>query len=184
MQKVSLSALMDGEELSNHLIQQLCDDEKLHTSWQNFHLIRDVIRQESPVILGKDFTASVAQAILQEPVPYLENQPKPTETSPSFWKKIQPALMPIMQVGIAAGVCLVVVFGTQQLNTPSLEEGDMPVLQTLPFNNQVQDVSYSPTPQFVVTPEQVQEKNKRLGEMIENYELQRRIYANSQHLKP
>lgn len=184
MQKISLSALMDGEELNDRFIQDLCEDESLRATWQDFHLIRDVLRQETPVLLGEDFTRAVAKVIEQENISHLEEQPKPHTLVASLWQKFQPALMPIMQMGIAAGVCLVVVFGTQQFTASSEEGNDMPVLQTLPFNHQVQDVSYTPNTPFLVTTQQVQKKNKRLGEMIENYELQRRVYADKQHLQP
>ena len=54
-----------------------------------------------------------------------------------------------------------------------------PVLQTLPFNNSVQEVSYNAPTKDVATSEQVEQKNRRIGTMLQNYELQRRMHADS-----
>ena len=78
---------------------------------------------------------------------------------------------------MAAGVCLVAVIGVQSYNakTDATQASDTPVLQTLPFNNSVQEVSYNAPTKDVVTSEQVEQKNRRIGAMLQNYELQRRM---------
>ena len=42
-----------------------------------------------------------------------------------------------------------------------------PVLQTLPFNNSVQEVSYNAPTKDVATSEQVEQKNRRIGTMLQ-----------------
>ena len=68
--------------------------------------------------------------------------------------------------------------GVQSLNVEKHTQNDLPVLQTSPFNNGVQEVSYNAPIKDVVTAEQIEQKNKRIGAMLQNYELQRRIYAD------
>ncbi len=179
-QKAELSALMDGETIDNDTVSVLCQDADLQQTWQRYHLIRDTLQEETTVQLGADFTERMALVIdeLEAPthVESLENQPAPSQVSKTIWQKLKPAVMPLMQFGVAASVCLVAVFGvqhyTQQNTLP-----DAPVLQTQPFNDQVQDVSYNVPHQVQVTPAQVQAKNQRLGELMENYQHQRRLHA-------
>ncbi len=174
MRKISVSTLMDGEEISRSTLQNISRDPKLERCWQRFHLIRDVMRNESDFILDEEFTKRVATALEDEVSPILTSQPSPQTVS--FVRKFKPIVMPLLQFGIAAGVCLIAVFGVQRLTENPVEK-DIPVLQTLPFNNQVQEVAYK-VPEFVVTPKQVEEKNKQIDEIIQGYELQRRLYAS------
>ena len=84
------------------------------------------------------------------------------------------------QIAVAAGVCLVAVVGVQSFNAKSTSvTPENPVLQTLPFNSSVQEVSYNAPTKDVATSEQVEQKNRRIGTMLQNYELQRRIHADS-----
>lgn len=180
-QNADLSALMDGETIANDTVTALCQDKDLQRSWQRYHLIRDALQEEVPPQLGADFTAQMANIIdaldapsaLETP---LENQPAPSQVSKTLWQKLKPLTMPLMQFGIAASVCLVAVFGVQHY-TKQNTLPDAPVLQTQPFNDQVQDVSYNVPHQITVTPAQVQAKNQRLGELMENYQRQRRLHA-------
>lgn len=92
--------------------------------------------------------------------------------------------MEIFQPLVATSVCLVAVLGVQSFNAKSASPAstDTPVLQTLPFNNGVQEVSYNAPSKDVMTAEQLEQKNKRIGAMLQSYELQRRVYADSINL--
>ena len=83
MQKELLSAYMDGEEVSAELTEQLCQDKDSQESWAAYHTVRAVMRKESPVLLGADFTAKMADLIELEEVKHVEitvSQPTPEET--------------------------------------------------------------------------------------------------------
>ncbi|MCW9698935.1 MULTISPECIES: sigma-E factor negative regulatory protein [unclassified Avibacterium] len=188
MQKEQLSAYIDGEQLSAEFTEALCQDQDLQKSWGNFHLIRSVIRQESDVLLGQDFTNKMAELIEQEEMIVAEpkiSQPMPEEIKQSpFSQKLKAWFMPMTQFAVAAGVCLVAVMGVQSFMANNAKEGqDTPVLQTLPFNNSVQEVSYNAPAQSVITPEQIEQKNKRIDSMLQSYELQKRIYADRLNLQ-
>lgn len=188
MQKEQLSAYIDGEHISEALTEKLCQDSDLQKSWANFHTIRTIMRQESEVLLGADFTEKMAVLIEQEEVvaaKTLLSQPKPEETMQSpFMQQLKAWFMPITQVAIAASVCLVAVVGVQTFMADNSKAPDAPVLQTLPFNSAVQEVSYNaPVQQNTVTPEQIEQNNKRIDSMLQSYELQKRIYADSLNLQ-
>ena len=188
MQKELLSAYIDGEQVNHELTEKLCQNAELQESWANFHTIRSVMRQETNVFLGADFTAKMESLIAAEEIQaaeVIESQPLPQEVENSpFMQKLKAWFMPMMQVAVAAGVCLVAVLGVQSFNAKSTVQNsaDTPVLQTLPFNNGVQEVSYNAPSKDVITAEQLEQKNKRIGAMLQSYELQRRVYADSMNL--
>ncbi|MFZ7135635.1 sigma-E factor negative regulatory protein [Avibacterium avium] len=188
MQKEQLSAYIDGEQISEAMTEKLCQNADLQKSWANFHTIRAVMRQESEVLLGADFTAKMADLIEQEEIVVAQpmvSQPMPEETAQSpFMQKLKAWFMPMTQFAVAAGVCLVAVMGVQSFMAHNGKENqDAPVLQTLPFNNSVQEVSYNAPTQSVITPEQIEQKNKRIDSMLQSYELQKRIYADRLNLQ-
>ncbi|MCK3657887.1 transcriptional regulator [Pasteurellaceae bacterium Pebbles2] len=180
MQKELLSAYMDGEQVSNEFTATLCRDEALQQDWANFHAIRSVMREESAVFLGADFTAKMDALIDAEPALQM-SQPTPDEVADlPFMQKLKAMFAPLTQVAVAAAVCLVAVLGVQSFNANQADKSaDTPVLQTLPFNKDVQQVSYNAPSKDVITNEQVEQKNKRIGVMLQSYELQRRLHADS-----
>ena len=188
MQKEILSAYMDGEQVNPTFTEQLCQDAELQESWEDFHTIRSIMRQESNVVLGADFTAKMESLIATEEIQVpnaMTPQPLPQEVENTpFMQKLKAWFMPITQVAVAASVCLVAVLGVQSFNAKSTVQSavDAPVLQTLPFNNGVQEVSYNAPSKDVMTAEQLEQKNKRIGAMLQSYELQRRVYADSINL--
>ena len=188
MQKELLSAYMDGEQVNPTFTEQLCQDAELQESWEDFHTIRSIMRQESNVVLGADFTVKMESLIATEEIQVpnaMTSQPLPQEVENApFMQKLKAWFMPITQVAVAASVCLVAVLGVQSFNAKSTVQSavDAPVLQTLPFNNGVQEVSYNAPSKDVMTAEQLEQKNKRIGAMLQSYELQRRVYADSINL--
>lgn len=188
MQKELLSAYMDGEQVNPTFTEQLCQDAELQESWEDFHTIRSIMRKESNVVLGADFTTKMESLIATEEIQVsnaMTSQPLPQEVeNVPFMQKLKAWFMPITQVAVAASVCLVAVLGVQSFNAKSTVQSavDAPVLQTLPFNNGVQEVSYNAPSKDVMTAEQLEQKNKRIGAMLQSYELQRRVYADSINL--
>ena len=84
-----------------------------------------------------------------------------------------------MQTAVAASVCLIAVFSIQNLNKGSETETTVsPALQTLPFTQSVQEVSYNVSHKNVPSKEQLEQQNKRLNEILQNYQLQRRLYSD------
>ena len=49
-----------------------------------------------------------------------------------------------------------------------------PALQTMPFSNAVQAVSYNAPSKDLVTPEKLEQQQRRLDSLLQNYEIQRR----------
>ena len=185
MQKEQLSAYMDGEQVKTDLTDALLRDEELQASWHSFHTVRSVMRKESAVFLGGDFTAKMADLIELEDVKKVDviavSQPEPEDAHNSaFMQKLKAFFAPMTQVAVAAGVCLVAVLGVQSFNSKNEASNlpEVPVLQTLPFNNAVQEISYNAPSKDTLTSDQLEKKSRRIGAMLQNYELQRRMHSD------
>lgn len=186
MQKEQLSAYMDGEQVEAGLTDALLKDEELQQSWQSFHAVRALMRKENAVFLGADFTAKMADLIETEEVRKADviavSQPGPEDAHHSpFMQKLKAFFAPMTQIAVAAGVCLVAVLGVQSFNAKNEMNNvsEAPVLQTLPFNNAVQEVSYNAPSKDTLTTDQLEQKSRRIGAMLQNYELQRRMHADA-----
>ncbi|TNH09244.1 sigma-E factor negative regulatory protein [Testudinibacter sp. TR-2022] len=185
MQKELLSAYLDGEYQNDHLLDSLCQDEELQQAWNHYHLVRTVVRQETTVLLGADFTAKMATLIDAEPAPHFAAQATVAQPTPAeveklpFMQKLKGLFAPLTQVAVAATVCLVAVFGVQNYlqSDNGVAVADNPVLQTLPFTNNIQQVSYNAPSQDVPTQAQLEQQSKRINMMLQNYELQRRSHT-------
>ncbi len=106
MQKELLSAYMDGEQVNPTFTEQLCQDAELQESWEDFHTIRSIMRKESNVVLGADFTTKMESLIATEEIQVsnaMTSQPLPQEVENApFMQKLKAWLMPITQVAVAA----------------------------------------------------------------------------------
>lgn len=181
--KEQLSAYMDGEEVRRDFVEDLCQDQELQKTWTTLHIARAVMRNESPVILDASFTEKMAKLIEEEPTIQLQEQPVPETVVPpkvSFFSKTKKYFAPILQTAVAASVCLIAVFSIQTLNKDKNSDVTIsPALQTLPFTQSVQEVSYNVSHKNVPSKEQLEQQNKRLNEILQNYQLQRRLYSDS-----
>lgn len=186
--KELLSAFIDGEAADDALITELEQDTEAQESWENYHLIGDVMRGEVPVAASRNIAESVAAALEAEPLHqrnteqvetlFAEAQPTPQQS-----RRYIPAwLTQIGQVAVAASVSLVVVLGVQQYgdgNATDLALEQFPVLQTVPLAGNVEPVSL--TRESVASSQaseaQLLEHRRRINAMLQDYELQLRLMS-------
>jgi len=68
----SVSSLVDNyspsidDSVSAHLVDNMLKDEHLSSTWQNYHLIGDVLRDEVPQSLQLDLSKAISAAIAEE----------------------------------------------------------------------------------------------------------------------
>ncbi|WED22240.1 anti-sigma E factor [Vibrio sp. JC009] len=181
-EKELLSALMDGETVDKALIAKLEQDPQEQETWQNYHLIGDVMRGEAPETPSWNIAESVAAALEDEPAhkplttPMVEAQPTPAKAR----RELPSWLTQLGQVAVAASVSLAVIVGVQQYGgsvDPSAPD-QLPVLQTIPVAGSVEPVSL--TRESVNTQKQqnealLVEKRRKINLMLQDYELQLRL---------
>lgn len=177
-QRETLSAFMDGHNVDETFINELCTDPELRQKWANYHAMSSVMHGDE-IILGNDFSAKMEALLENEEI----------EPLSSVGKQIQPKGMllklkrwgtPLMQAGIAASVCLVAVLGVNMIGTSSeIAQEDQPVLQTQPFSDSVQPVSYNAPEKDVPTATHLDQQQHKINSLLETHELQRRPNAGA-----
>ncbi|UTM57802.1 RseA family anti-sigma factor [Photobacterium sp. CCB-ST2H9] len=199
--KEKISALLDGEDVDQSVINQLLVDDAAKQSWQAYHLMSDVLHGEAPGQPRWDIAGQVSMALEDEPAHSLSGNhavttghdnvvqmPQTEQPRPQQARRSMPAwLMQFGQVAVAASVSLAVIIGVQQYNggeEASLASGannDVPVLQTIPFAGTAEPVSltrdsvrpHSESPSEA----QLMEQRRRINAMLQDYELQLRLNA-------
>lgn len=166
----TLSAYMDGHNVNGEFTETVCTSSELQQKWASYHTIRSVMRGEEQ-ILGADFSAKMAALLEDEVI----EAAQPTVEKKGSLLKLKRWSTPIMQAGIAASVCLVAVLGVNIVNSNNeVAQVEQPVLQTLPFSNSVQQVSYNAPAKEQPTAEQLEYQQRRINALLQNHELQRR----------
>lgn len=166
----TLSAYMDGHNVNGEFTETVCTSSELQQKWASYHTIRSVMRGEEQ-ILGADFSAKMATLLEDEVI----EAAQPTVEKKGLLLKLKRWSTPIMQAGIAASVCLVAVLGVNIVNSNNeVAQVEQPVLQTLPFSNSVQQVSYNAPAKEQPTAEQLEYQQRRINALLQNHELQRR----------
>lgn len=169
-QRENLSSYMDGHNVNGEFTDTLCNSPELQQKWANYHAIRSVMRGEE-LLLGADFSAKMADLLENEEIEKAEAQPQKR----GLLLKLKSWSTPLMQAGIAASVCLVAVLGVNMMNAnQEVAQTEQSVLQTLPFSNSVQTVSYNAPAKEQPTVEQLESQQQRINALLQNHELQRR----------
>ncbi len=207
----SISSLVDNyspstdDSISAHLVDNMLKDEDLSGTWQNYHLIGDVLRDEVPQSLQLDLSETISAAIAQEatilsPNSAMQTSGKnsqtttdenvsisnhSTEQQPSsvvdatsrFKAKISGLIKPMGQVAIAASAAVLMIVGVQHNVAESPSVTPSQVVQTVPLSGYANPVSFNvQSSQSQQSKQQAQqEKNKQLAS--ERVAQQRRLQA-------
>lgn len=162
----TLSAYMDGHNVSGMFAETLCRSAELQQTWANYHAIRSIMRGETQ-ILGQDFSEKMEALLENERI---EKAPKGLLLKLKGWKSTA------LQAGIAVSVCLVTVLSINRfMQTDEVAQAQPAVLQTTPFSQSVQPVSYNAPNLLQPTVEQLNDQQQRLNALLQHYELQRRL---------
>jgi len=172
----TISSLVDNyrvtDQESAQAIDDILKDKHLSTTWQNYHLIGDVIRDEIPATLQLDLSAQIASAIADEPTiiaPNLSNEKSNEATSVNLKAKVIQLFKPVGQLAIAASAAGLMIIGVQQ-NVADNNEIIMPtqVVQTKPLGGFANPVSFN---------YQQNSKSKQQAALEQRIEQQRRFQA-------
>ncbi|MGQ8820556.1 sigma-E factor negative regulatory protein [Bibersteinia trehalosi] len=184
-QRETLSAYMDGHDVNGEFTDTLCASSELQQKWADYHAIRSIMRGEEQ-LLGADFSAKMAALIEKEEIEtaVAGDLNATTEKPRGLLLQLKRWSTPLMQAGIAASVCFAAVVGVNLMNAESeVAQVEQPVLQTLPFSNSVQPVSYNSPASEQPTVEQIEAQQRRVNALLQNHELQRRTHLNNDNSK-
>lgn len=143
----TISSMVDNyrvpEQNSEQAIDDILKDEHLSNTWQSYHLIGDVMRNEIPQTLQLDLSAQIASAIADEPTVLAPSASNSKVTSGLKAKVIQ-LMKPVGQLAIAASAAGLMIIGVQQ-NTADTNEIITPsqIVQTKPLGGFANPVSFN-----------------------------------------
>jgi sigma-E factor negative regulatory protein RseA len=173
----SISSLVDNyspstdDSISAHLVDNMLKDEDLSSTWQNYHLIGDVLRDEVPQSLQLDLSETISAAIAQEatilsPNSSMQTSGKnnhlPTQANAAisnnsseqqtnsvvdatnrFKAKVSSLIKPMGQVAIAASAAALMIVGVQNNVTDNSSITPSQVVQTVPLTGYANPVSFN-----------------------------------------
>ncbi|MGV2870892.1 sigma-E factor negative regulatory protein [Colwellia sp. E150_009] len=143
----TISSMVDNyrisDQTSEQTIEDMLKDENLANTWQNYHLIGDVMRNEIPQTLQLDLSTEIADAIANEPTILAPSTAK-RKVSGAFKAKVIQLMKPVGQLAIAASAAGLMIVGVQQ-NTADTDEIITPsqIVQTTPLGGFANPVSFN-----------------------------------------
>lgn len=143
----TISSIVDNyrvpDQKSEQTIDDILKDEHLANTWQSYHLIGDVMRNEVPQTLQLDLSAQISVAIADEPT-VLAPSVSSRKASGGLKAKVIQLMRPVGQLAIAASAAGLMIIGVQQ-NTADTDEIITPsqIVQTRPLGGFANPVSFN-----------------------------------------
>ncbi len=181
----TISSLVDNYRASDQKSEQVIDDmlkdEHLSNTWQNYHLIGDVMRNEIPQALQLDLSAQISSAIADEPT-VLAPSASNSKVSVGIKAKVIQLIKPVGQLAIAASAAGLMIIGVQQ-NTADTNEIITPnqIVQTKPLGGFANPVSFnyqqnSKSQQQAVLEQRI-EQQRRFQALLSDHQQQIKLSA-------
>lgn len=115
----TLSSVMDGEATTGEALASVAAAGGSRAAWARYHLIGDVLRDNSCEVVPADFAAMISTRIAEEP----------TVLAPR--RRAKSALRPVAGFAIAASVATLAVIGVQRM-APVPATGPAPAIAAAP----------------------------------------------------
>lgn len=175
-QKETISYLMDGGIVDSAFIDDLSHNEELSATWKRYHLTREIIKHSSEEsIYSIDVTEAVAKSLcFEEPKAVVQKENTPNKLN-LFWAKVSHGFGKVTQVGLAAGVTLMIISGVQNFNSSNSNDTVSPILNPNPMG-----VSVTPVGGIEKTNSSIEiddEQYNKIKFLTQEYELIRRLNA-------
>jgi sigma-E factor negative regulatory protein RseA len=136
----TVSSCVDNFQHDENAFDEILNDEHLSTTWDRYHLIGDVLRNDIPDVLQLDLSSEIANAIADEPTILA---PKANNDFVLKLKaKVVEFAKPFGQLAIAASAAGLMVLGVQS-NVAQNNETILPsqIVQTIPMAGIAEPVS-------------------------------------------
>lgn len=136
----TVSSCVDNFQHNENAFDEIINDEHLSTTWDRYHLIGDVLRNDTPDILQLDLSNEIAKAIADEPTVLA---PKTINFLMLKLKaKVVEFAKPFGQLAIAASAAGLMVLGVQS-NVEQNNETILPsqIVKTIPMAGIAEPVS-------------------------------------------
>lgn len=173
----NVSSLIDGYQVDDKVLEEMANDSQLSDTWERYHVVSSVLRNEAPDTLDFDLSEQIFSAIADEPT-ILAPQTKPTFIRTMSAKVVQFA-KPIGQMAIAASAAGLMVMGVQQTNVADNEILPAQVIQTNPLGGFAEPVSYNYQPNTQKAQQQAyMEQQRRFQALLLDHQQQVKFSAS------
>lgn len=135
----TVSSLVDDYQLNDDQLKDTLNDEQMSETWDRYHLIGDVMRDDAPEVLNIDLSLDIASAIAAEPTVLA---PKRKTIGQKFKGNVTRLVKPFGQVAIAASAATLMIIGVQHNVAQNEEIIPNQVVQTTPIFGTAAPVSY------------------------------------------
>ncbi|MGR9089931.1 MAG: sigma-E factor negative regulatory protein [Gammaproteobacteria bacterium] len=136
----TLSSVMDGEAATGEALAGVASTSATRAAWARYHLIGDVLRDNSSEVAPMEFAATIAAQIAEEP----------TVLAPR--RSAKRALRPVAGFAIAASVAALAVIGVQRMD-PSPAPGAAPAIAAAPGADRIPATTFAEPAQMTVVAE-------------------------------
>lgn len=172
----TVSSLVDNYQTDENVFDELVKDNHMSETWQRYHLIGDTLRDELPQSLDLDLSATIAEAIAEEPT-VLAPKAKASFTETVKAKVVEFA-KPFGQVAIAASAAGLMVIGVQQNVAKDDSFTPNPVVQTIPFGGVAEPVSLNYQTNSRASQQQAMvEQQRRFQALLQDHKQQLKFTA-------
>lgn len=173
----AVSGMIDSYQSDVEKLDSVLADTEVAERWQNYHLIGDVLRDETPKSVTLDLSAQIAAAIEDEPTVLA---PKRSTFMRAAKAKVVQLGKPFGQVAIAASAAGLMILGVQQTNVADNEviTPVQQVIQTKPFAGVADPVSLNyQTPNRAAQKQAYLEQQRRFQALLADHQQQVKLSA-------
>ena len=173
----TVSGIIDSYQQDVEKLDSVLADSEAAKRWENYHLIGDVLRDETPKSVPFDLSAQIAAAIADEPTVLA---PKRRTFISAAKAKVVQFGKPFGQVAIAASAAGLMILGVQQTNVADNEviTPAQQVIQTTPFVGVADPVSLNyQTPDRAAQKQAYLEQQRRFQALLADHQQQVKLSA-------
>jgi sigma-E factor negative regulatory protein RseA len=178
----TVSSCVDNFQHDENAFDEIINDEHLSTTWDRYHLIGDVLRNDTPDILQFDLSSKIAGAIADEPTILA---PK---TNNVFVLKVKAKIVefakPFGQLAIAASAAGLMVLGVQS-NVAQNNETILPsqIVKTIPMAGIAEPVSLNyQQPDLASQKQAFIEQQRRFTALLSDHKQQIKLGSLAVHV--
>jgi len=178
----AVSSCVDNFQHNENAFDEIINDEHLSTTWDRYHLIGDVLRNDTPDILQFDLSNEIAKAIADEPTVLA---PKTAHVLVLKLKaKVVEFAKPFGQLAIAASATGLMILGVQS-NVGQNNETILPsqIVKTIPMAGIAEPVSLNyQQPDLASQKQAFIEQQRRFHALLSDHKQQIKLGSLAVHV--
>jgi sigma-E factor negative regulatory protein RseA len=177
----TVSLLVDEHDISSENLDQVIDDQQLSDTWERYHLIGDIMRDEVNNTISLDLSDNIAAVLADEPTVLAPTKSVTVTIIDKAKANVIKFAKPFGQMAIAASAAGLMVLGVQT----NVAENDVitpaqQVVQTIPLGGIADPVSFNyNTPDRASKKQAYIEQQRRFQALLADHQQQVKLSSVS-----